>query len=117
MEVLPVKCHKCRQVLLDCLKRGILNKLPCDPTTCQSYDLNKFIYLLEDKLPDWTQEVIEKEEWTKGKLHCPKCTSKVGSFDFISGRKCECGNSQLPAVHFISSQIDKPVVPITALRL
>lgn len=104
-----IKCHKCRHILLHDVRLATLQKLPCDPNNCSSYNTKNFVHLIEDKLPDWMQEIVEKEEWTKGKLHCTKCTSKVGSFDFISGKKCDCGNSQLPTVHFISSQIDRPI--------
>ncbi|KAI5634803.1 hypothetical protein NE865_12521 [Phthorimaea operculella] len=101
-----IKCHKCRHILLEDITRVYNNSAdhPCD-----SYDIKKFIYLVEDKLPDWIKQNVEAENWTKGKLHCSNCRSKVGSFDFVSGRKCDCGQSVLPSVHFVTSQVDRPI--------
>lgn len=69
-----------------------------------------FLYLQEDQLPKWIKLKVEEEQWTKGKLHCENCGFKVGSFDFISGRKCDCKKSILPPVHFVSSQVDRPII-------
>ncbi|CAH2267207.1 jg2935 [Pararge aegeria aegeria] len=90
-----VKCHKCRQVLLSDLS-ATYNKSRCKDT-CSSYNRNNFIYLLEDHLPAWIKVKIEEEQWTKGKLHCENCGCKVGTFDFVSGRKyahLPSGNNQ-----------------------
>uniref|UniRef100_S4P3U6 E3 ubiquitin-protein ligase RNF180 n=1 Tax=Pararge aegeria TaxID=116150 RepID=S4P3U6_9NEOP len=103
-----VKCHKCRQVLLSDLS-ATYNKSRCKDT-CSSYNRNNFIYLLEDHLPAWIKVKIEEEQWTKGKLHCENCGCKVGTFDFVSGRKCECGITVLPPVHFVLSQVDIPIL-------
>lgn len=103
-----IKCHKCRQVLLLDLSAAY-NKGPCSDI-CASYDPKKFIYLVEDQLPDWIKTKVEEEQWTKGKLHCEHCGCKVGTFDFVSGRKCECGATVLPPVHFVSSQVDIPIL-------
>lgn len=106
METNPViKCHKCRHILTDA---NVTNTVGC-PAACTSYDIKQFIYLLEEKLPNWIKLKIEEEQWTKGKLHCVNCGSKVGSFDFVSGRKCECGTTVLPSVHFVTSQVDRPI--------
>lgn len=104
-----IKCQKCRNILLIDVNSETLKTKPCDPTNCVSYDEKTLIFLIEEKLPNWVKKKVEEEQWTKGKLHCPSCGSKVGSFDFISGRKCNCGSSVLPSVHFISSQVDRPI--------
>lgn len=101
-----VKCHKCRHIVLENMNDAY--KIICSES-CASYGNKNFIYLLEDKLPTWVKQKVEEEQWTKGKLHCGKCGSKLGSFDFISGRKCDCGNSVLPPVHLVTSQVDIPL--------
>ena len=103
-----IKCHKCRYTLFD--ETCILDSsLTCDPTKCESYDIKRFIYVSEDKVPEWIKQKIETEEWTKGKLHCQKCNNRIGSFDYISGRKCDCGSSVIPPIHLVTSQIDRPI--------
>ncbi|CAK1599794.1 unnamed protein product [Parnassius mnemosyne] len=100
-----IKCHKCRHVLLNDLNIAH-NKQLCDSKGCDNFDVKKFIYLHEDKIPSWIKRKVENEQWTKGKLHCENCGCKVGSFDFISGRKCDCGMAVLPPIHFVTSQVD-----------
>lgn len=39
-----------------------------------------------------------------------KCETKIGSFDFLSGNKCFCGRFLIPAVQFVKSKVDVPVV-------
>ncbi|KAJ8734043.1 hypothetical protein PYW07_014594 [Mythimna separata] len=103
-----IKCHKCRHILFDdtCIQDS---SLTCDPKKCESYDIKRFIYVSEDKVPAWIKEKIENEDWTKGKLHCQKCNNRIGSFDYISGRKCNCGSSVIPPIHLVTSQIDRPM--------
>ncbi|CAG4922427.1 unnamed protein product [Colias eurytheme] len=107
-----VKCYKCRNVLVDDLQTSSPSPECILDGNCNSYDVKSFIYLLEDKLPEWIKNKVEEEQWTKGKLHCSNCGCKVGSFDFVSGRKCECRNSVLPPVHFITSQVDIPLATL-----
>lgn len=103
-----MKCRKCRHVLLNDL--NITHNLQsCGTKDCASYDLKRFVFVYEDKMPTWIRTKVEDEQWTKGKLHCENCGYKVGSYDFISGRKCDCGKSVLPPIHFISSQVDIPI--------
>ncbi|CAF0715889.1 unnamed protein product [Brachionus calyciflorus] len=40
-----------------------------------------------------------------GKINCPKCDAKLGSFDW-SGAKCACGSWVTPAFHISKSKID-----------
>ncbi|XP_045137541.1 dual specificity protein phosphatase MPK-4-like isoform X2 [Portunus trituberculatus] len=43
----------------------------------------------------------------QGKLHCPKCHAKLGSFSWHEGRQCSCQATISPAFHFIPSKLDK----------
>lgn len=97
------KCGKCRTViiidnneqiiLLDTDNRESLKqKLP---------DKSDGLWHLQtDSLPDWVTESINQSSWTKGKLHCPSCQTKVGSFDFVGD------NSQISPVHLVKSKVD-----------
>lgn len=44
--------------------------------------------------------------WLKGKLICPNCNLRVGSFDFVSGMKCLCKKYLLPQIHLVKSKVD-----------
>lgn len=112
-----IKCLKCRTKLIDDISLITNQNFQCDPQKCNSYDIKKVIYLMEDKLPEWIKSRIENEQWTKGRLNCEKCSCRIGSFDYISGRKCECGETVLPPVHFTSSQVDRPILSENALKL
>jgi len=47
-----------------------------------------------------------QEDWQKGKLSCPNCNLRVGSFDFVGGMKCPCKKYVLPQIHLVKSKVD-----------
>lgn len=106
-----VKCKKCRRILFD--ERHTENLLLKDihilagstnSAFCSSNnDYN--IYLNEEFLPNWIKLLIEAENWSKGRIYCPHCDSRVGGFDFICAVKCSCSNI-LPPVHINKSKVD-----------
>ena len=57
----------------------------------------------------------EPEEWmeltgsTSGKLYCPHCNSKIGSFDW-SGSQCSCGTWVSPSIQILHSKVDGELV-------
>ncbi|XP_010182446.1 PREDICTED: E3 ubiquitin-protein ligase RNF180-like, partial [Mesitornis unicolor] len=57
-----------------------------------------------DTIPEWVKCVIEKAQWTIGKLHCPFCEACLGGFNFVCNTKCSCG--QLVNIHFCKSRTD-----------
>lgn len=107
-----MKCKKCRKLLFndnECCKLFINAHSADDQVTefnCISLNDMKLIFLNEEFLPEWIKCEIEKNNWSKGKLNCLYCNVRIGSFDFISGLKCECNNFVLPPVHIIKSKID-----------
>lgn len=105
-----IKCHKCRHVLFEDINNIYVNVAKDKAECCSSYDINHFIYLHEEHLPSWISKIMEEVSWTKGKLHCEKCGSKVGTFDYTYVRRCECGKSELPCIYFVTSQVDRPIV-------
>lgn len=106
-----IKCRKCRVVLTQVQPSNLLNAHSEQHSNesneeCPSISSHTEFYLNEDQLDQWIQQEIEKSDFTKGKLKCFKCASNVGSFDFITGQKCECRSFTQPAVHLIRSKID-----------
>ena len=59
------------------------------------------IYFIEPLawLPDITHNV-------EGKLNCPKCSTKLGSFSWVSGCQCPCGSKIAPAFYLVPSKVD-----------
>ncbi|XP_014227363.1 dual specificity protein phosphatase MPK-4-like [Trichogramma pretiosum] len=51
----------------------------------------------------WMPDILHKVD---GKLNCPKCSSKLGSFSWISGSQCPCGSKIAPAFYLIPSKVD-----------
>ncbi|KZC09747.1 PREDICTED: dual specificity protein phosphatase 12 [Dufourea novaeangliae] len=50
-------------------------------------------------MPDITHNV-------EGKLNCPKCSTKLGSFSWIAGSQCPCGSKIAPAFYLVPSKVD-----------
>ncbi|KAK2507427.1 hypothetical protein MC885_016171 [Smutsia gigantea] len=55
-----------------------------------------------ETLREWVDYLIQKAQWTVGKLNCSFCGARLGGFNFDSTPKCSCG--QLAAVHLSKSQ-------------
>ncbi|KFV93847.1 E3 ubiquitin-protein ligase RNF180, partial [Eurypyga helias] len=68
-----------------------------------------------EAIPEWVKRVIEKAQWTIGKLHCPFCEACLGGFNFICNTKCSCG--QLVNIHFCKSRTDyQPAFPVKSAK-
>lgn len=68
-----------------------------------------------DDTPPRCQEIlfIEPLAWmldiskqTQGKLNCPKCHSKLGSFTWINSCNCPCGKNISPAFYLVPSKVE-----------
>ncbi|XP_023564795.1 E3 ubiquitin-protein ligase RNF180 [Octodon degus] len=57
-----------------------------------------------EALPEWISCLIQKAQWTFGKLNCPFCGAHLGGFNFVSTPKCSCG--QLAVVYLSKSWTD-----------
>nr|CAI5827002.1 unnamed protein product [Callosobruchus analis] len=119
-----VKCKKCRKTLFDLHQKptdsltnahneSLTSSTPKDQDICDTVRDENMVFLKEDILPQWISSKIESEQWSKGRLSCPHCDSRIGNFDFVSGCKCSCSNNPLPPVHFIKSKID--LIPLKSL--
>ncbi|XP_078045145.1 dual specificity protein phosphatase MPK-4 isoform X2 [Augochlora pura] len=51
----------------------------------------------------WMPDITHKVD---GKLNCPKCKTKLGSFSWISGNQCPCGSKIAPAFYLVPSKVD-----------
>jgi len=106
-----LKCRKCRRPLARASSvmahgRG-KTKAPATPPPDGAGDVR------EKDEPQCTMGLfIEPVEWMKddilvleGKLACPKCKAKVGTFSWV-GQSCPCGRWIVPAFHLASSKVD-----------
>ncbi|XP_034949436.1 dual specificity protein phosphatase MPK-4 isoform X2 [Chelonus insularis] len=51
----------------------------------------------------WMPDIMHNVE---GKLNCPKCETKLGSYSWVSGCQCPCGTKIAPAFYLIPSKVD-----------
>lgn len=51
----------------------------------------------------WMKDVINSVE---GKLYCPSCKTKIGSFNWTMASKCPCGSAIFPSFYLVPSKID-----------
>lgn len=51
----------------------------------------------------WMRGVAQEPH---GKLHCPKCSTKIGSFSWVMGCKCPCGQKVAPAFYLVPSKVE-----------
>ncbi|XP_020999945.1 E3 ubiquitin-protein ligase RNF180-like [Parasteatoda tepidariorum] len=103
------KCRKCRHLLF--LEEQISNchNEPLFPLTNDNQSCNprsNVWYLREESFPDWVKEQVNDGNWMKGKIFCPFCKCRLGSFDFVSGNKCTCETHVLPPLHVVSCKLD-----------
>ncbi|CAH8673702.1 unnamed protein product [Schistosoma bovis] len=122
------RCKKCRQVLFNSNQLRIHQKPETTPnplinsTKSKNTDnvssvLIKGVSLNNSPLQcDKNELFCDPLEWTlhstsdvQGKLYCPGCNAKVGSFNWC-GEPCVCGTWVVPAFHFNRNHIDR--VPI-----
>lgn len=88
-----IRCKKCRQVLTT---SKFFFPHQEDKTKCSQY--------FSEPL-SWMSTELEKG-LLEGKLACPKCTAKVGSYHW-QGSKCSCGKWVTPAIGFQKAKTDE----------
>lgn len=107
-----IKCKKCRRTLFSDKILVTNHNMSYEGTQSDSCSHKSSVhYLNQELLSDWIVDQLNASEWTKGKIYCPNgdCNSRIGSFNFISGSKCQCDSHILPAIHVIKSKVDKPL--------
>lgn len=51
----------------------------------------------------WMKDVVNNVE---GKLYCPSCKGKIGSFNWTMASKCPCGQQVSPSFYLVPSRIE-----------
>ena len=110
------KCKKCRYKLFN-ISQIVLHNQEKEQ---RGFDIkHKFEFYAKGNAPNTSsgnvcnQEIyVEPLSWLQdrlddvsGKINCPKCDAKLGSYDW-SGGKCSCGSWVTPAFHVSKSKID-----------
>ncbi|NXB24100.1 RN180 ligase, partial [Rhagologus leucostigma] len=94
-------CWRCRKYIANSIVLAKCNgKKPSkisQPSAAVQNSSNVWHMSLE-AIPEWVKCVIEKAQWTIGKLHCPFCEACLGGFNFVCNKECSCG--QLVNIHF-----------------
>jgi DNA-directed RNA polymerase subunit RPC12/RpoP len=62
-------------------------------------------YIPEECMPEWISCNLDKGDWVKGKVNCPQCGSRVGSYNFVSGIRCPCGSKVGAYTRFVGFYI------------
>ncbi|NXL90533.1 RN180 ligase, partial [Alectura lathami] len=102
-----LRCWRCRKYIASsvCLAKfygkepsGTSQQSAVDGKSCNVWHVSL------EAIPEWVRCVIEKAQWTVGKLHCPFCEARLGGFNFVCNTKCSCG--QLVNIHFCKSRTD-----------
>lgn len=137
-----IKCKNCRYILTP-----VQDKLHDVRTfytgRCMLFDFDDILQHHEGKRadwkdPSWVKSVLENRfevggcrkgifvipsAWMKphsspqGKLLCPKCRNKLGSFSWNQPINCCCGSEFQPAFHIVPSKVDLPIKRISASYL
>ncbi|KAI8503088.1 hypothetical protein Bbelb_189090 [Branchiostoma belcheri] len=98
-----LKCRRCRLSLVT--GHSIVSSHG-NGESCPMEGLSTLWYISDNHIPDWVQEQITQVQWTKGRLLCPKCAGRLGSFDFVSLVKCPCGDQVFPPIHIQRCRVD-----------
>ncbi|NXO24368.1 RN180 ligase, partial [Cisticola juncidis] len=93
-EASVLHCWRCRKFIAN---SGFLAKCNgkktskiSQPSAAAQNSCNVWHVSLE-AIPEWVKCVIEKAQWTVGKLHCPFCEACLGGFNFVCNKECSCG--------------------------
>ncbi|KAM6225168.1 E3 ubiquitin-protein ligase RNF180 [Rhynchocyon petersi] len=106
-EINILRCWKCRKCVAtsDCFMKYLDNHLSKD--ILDPFDIQNVCHVWHmniEALPEWINCLIQKTQWTVGKLNCPFCGARLGGFNFVSTPKCSCG--RLTAVHLSKNRTD-----------
>ncbi|XP_018305220.1 E3 ubiquitin-protein ligase RNF180 [Mycetomoellerius zeteki] len=73
---------------------------------CQVDESDCCSYMTPENAPNWIMNAINQESWTKGKLYCPYCNNRLGSFNFVNELKCYCDKYVRPPIRIVNSKVD-----------
>lgn len=96
-EPIVYRCKKCRRILAS--QSNLLphndKSLQAEKTPCKSLIFVEPIAWMKD---------IHRE--VQGRLNCPKCSQKLGSYTWINGLNCPCGKEISPAFYMVPSKVE-----------
>ncbi|KAK8745880.1 hypothetical protein OTU49_000069 [Cherax quadricarinatus] len=108
-DLVAYKCRSCRCALIsqDCI-------LPHCPGEAPSWSDSKWSRR-RDNLPMCHQGIFtlpiawmtDATRTLQGKLLCPKCHAKIGTYSWSAACRCPCDAKISPAFYFIPSKLDK----------
>ncbi|NXC33915.1 RN180 ligase, partial [Campylorhamphus procurvoides] len=105
-EVDVLHCWRCRKYIANSVYLSKCNGKELSETSLPSAAAQESCNVWHvnlEAIPEWVKCVIEKAQWTIGKLHCPFCEACLGGINFVC-KKCSCG--QLVKVHFCKTRTD-----------
>ncbi|KAK7580511.1 hypothetical protein V9T40_001140 [Parthenolecanium corni] len=68
-------------------------------------DLCSSTYFIEPLT--WINSITQSES---GKITCPKCKAKLGSYNWVMGSQCSCGARVSPSFYLVPSKVDYSVI-------
>ncbi|XP_012175943.1 dual specificity protein phosphatase MPK-4 isoform X2 [Bombus terrestris] len=114
------RCKKCRRIIASA--SNILPHMPNErqiwrhiSTRKTSRELLEPLQKREQQPTEFCTKIlfVEPLAWmpdithnVEGKLNCPKCNTKLGSFSWIAGSQCPCGSKIAPAFYLVPSKVD-----------
>lgn len=96
-EPIVYRCKKCRRIVA-----SQSNLLPHNDKSIQGQKIPCKSLIFVEPI-GWMKE-INKE--VQGRLNCPKCSQKLGSFTWINGLNCPCGKEISPAFYMVPSKVE-----------
>ncbi|XP_044730446.1 dual specificity protein phosphatase MPK-4-like isoform X2 [Chrysoperla carnea] len=119
-EPLVYRCKKCRRIVAS--QSNIITHLDREAQINHKLkEKHRIRHLTAEELAAENEEIeicrktyfIEPLAWmkdicqnTQGKLYCPKCNNKIGSFSWIMGCQCPCGSKVSPAFYLVPSKVE-----------
>ncbi|KAK9462349.1 protein-tyrosine phosphatase-like protein [Lipomyces oligophaga] len=105
-----LRCRKCRCPLAS--SGAVISHIPTSSTTTQAKYGPGMVSILPATCMHyfldpvrWMQPELERGE-LEGKLECPKCKTKVGSYRW-QGMKCSCGQWVTPGISLQRGRVDE----------
>lgn len=109
--MIELKCKQCRKSLFNNDDITLLtshneNMSDIEHTGCGNNFVEHLLYMSIENVPTWIEDIINQTSWTKGKLNCPFCNNRIGSYNLMVNTKCSCGKSITPNIRLIQSKLD-----------
>uniref|UniRef100_A0A182QTS2 Uncharacterized protein n=1 Tax=Anopheles farauti TaxID=69004 RepID=A0A182QTS2_9DIPT len=91
--------------LTEKLRRSSVSSEHSNRSSEKDTPMCKKIFFIEPL--SWMTDIYRN---TQGRLYCPKCTVKLGSFNWVMATKCPCGAEIFPAFYLVPSKTEYSTV-------